>query len=39
MNKGANKMRIRDIVGDFIGAVSIFGIFYGAALMAYGFGG
>lgn len=32
------KLRLRDLVGDFIGAIALFGTGYLALLIGYGFG-
>lgn len=32
-------MRIREILGDLIGVIAIFGTGYGLSLVIYGFGG
>lgn len=32
-------MRLRDIIGDIIGVIAIFGAGYGLLIIGYGFGG
>lgn len=36
--QGETEMRIRDIIGDIIAVIALFGIGYGALLIGHGFG-